>query len=230
MTDEQENKLSMGLAVQKVVNQNNGIWSGLPAFVTAFGDYETIIQDIQSNRVVQEMDTRGVTLDKAGAEAVLIEKTLVVSTGTYAYAVATNNNTLKEKVNYSPSDLRRSRDTILRDICQLIHDEANAVIGDLADYGILPADLTDLQNKIDAYNNAIAAPREAITDRSRATEELKEFFKLMDVVLNDRIDKIMEQFKKDNPKFHRQYFNARIIIDLGRGGGDDEGGEPQEPE
>ena len=205
MTDDQENKLSMGLAVQKVVNQNNGIWSGLPAFVTAFSDYEAIIADIQNNRVVQEKDTKGVTLDKGSAEEALIEKTLVVSTGTYAYAVATNNNTLKEKVNYSPSDLRRSRDTILRDICQLIHDEANAVIGDLADYGILPADLTDLQNKINAYNNAIAAPREAITDRSRATEELKEHFKRMDVVLNDRMDKIMEQFKKDNPKFHRQY-------------------------
>ena len=226
MTDEQENKLSMGLAVQKVVNQNNGIWSGLPAFVTAFSDYEAIITDIQNNRVVQEMDTKGVTLDKGSAEAVLIEKTLVVSTGVYAYAVAVNNNTLKAKVNYSPSALRRSRDTILRDICQLIHDEANAVILDLADYGILPADLTDLQNKIGAYNNAIAAPREAITDRSRATEELKEFFKLMDVVLNDRVDKLMEQFKKDNPKFHRQYFNARIIVDLGVRHGE-ESEEPQ---
>ena len=37
----------------------------------------------------------------------------------------------------------------------------------------------------------------------------------MDVVLKDRLDKLMEQFKKDQSKFYRQYFNARIIVDLG---------------
>ena len=37
----------------------------------------------------------------------------------------------------------------------------------------------------------------------------------MDVVLKDRLDKLMEQFKKEQSKFYRQYFNARIIVDLG---------------
>jgi len=215
MTDAQENKLSMGLVVQRVVNDNNSIWSGLPAFVRAFSDFEGIITDINDNRVLQEKDTKGVTLDKQDAEDVLIEKTVEVSSGVYAYAVEINDNTLKEMVNYSPSFLSNVRDTILRDICQLIHDEANVVIGNLADYSILPADLTDLQNKINDYNDAIPEPREAITDRSTATKELKILFEKFDVVLNDRMDKLMNMFKKDHPKFHRQYNNARIIVDLG---------------
>ena len=215
MTDAQENKLSMGLVVQRVVNDNNSIWSGLPAFVRAFSDFEGIITDIHTNRVLQEKDTKGVTLDKQDAEDVLIEKTVEVSSGVYAYAVEINDNTLKENVNYSPSFLSNVRDTILRDICQLIHDEANAVISNLADFSILPADLTDLQNKINDYNDAIPEPREAITDRSLATSELKILFERFDIVLNDRMDKLVNMFKKDYPKFHRQYDNARIIVDLG---------------
>ncbi len=226
MTDNQENKLSMGLAVQTVVNNNNSIWSGLPAFVTAFGDYETVIQEIQNNRVVQEADTSGVTLDKHSAEAALIEKTLAVSSGTYAYATAVNNNTLRKKIAFSPSSLSRSRDTVLRDICQLVHSEVNAVIANLADYGILPADLTDLQNKIDAYNSVIAEPREAITDKSTATQELVLLFKKFDGIINDMLDKLMVNFKSSDPNFHRQYTNARIIVDLGVR----HEGEPEETE
>ena len=223
MTDNQENKLSMGLVVQNVVNSNNPIWSGLPAFVSAFNDFEGIIVEILSNRVVQEADTKGVTLDKQQAEDILIAKTLTVSAGTYAYAVDNSNETLREKINYSPSNLRQARDTILRDMCQLIHNEVNAVIGDLADYGILPADLTDLQNKINLYYIAISEPREAITDRKTAKQELVILLGRFDDVLKERMDKLMIMFRDCNRLFYRQYLNARIIIDLGAGNGEEPG-------
>jgi len=230
MTDDQENKLSMALAVQTVVNNNNSVWSGLPAFVTAFGDLETVIGDVQSIRVNQEKDTKGVTKDKGSVEADLIEKTLEVRAAVSAYATDNNDNTLKEKVNYSPSALKQARDTILRDICQLIHDESNTVISGLADYGVVAADLTELQTLIDAYNDVVAAPREAITSRSTATRELKNLIGQMDVILKDRLDMLMETFKKDHPKFHTQYTNARIIVNLGGRSTGEEPEEPQEPQ
>lgn len=46
----QENKRSMYIAVQKVRNKNNSVWSGLPAFVTAFGEFETTIAYIDIQR------------------------------------------------------------------------------------------------------------------------------------------------------------------------------------
>ncbi len=222
MTDNQENKLSMGLVVQNVVNSNNEIWRELIAFVNAFSDFEEIITEILSNRVVQEADTKGVTLDKQRAEEILIAKTLMVSAGTYAYAVDNNNDTLREKINYSPSSLRKARDTILRDMCQLIHDEVKKEIGNLEEYGILPADLTDLQNKINLYYNAISEPREAITDRKTATQELVILFGRVDDVLKERMDKLMIMFRDSHPLFYRQYVNARMIVDLGE--------SPEEPE
>jgi len=40
MTDRQENKLSMYLAVQGVCNRHKSVWSGLKAFADAFGELE----------------------------------------------------------------------------------------------------------------------------------------------------------------------------------------------
>lgn len=228
MTDPQENKLSMYMSVQTVVNKNNTVWSGLPAFVTAFGEFEGVIQSIQDTRLVQEGDITGVPKDKAQAKEAAIQKALEVSTAVYAYAAKNNNNTLKAKVDYAPSELRRSRDTVLLDRLQVIHDEANNILGDLGDYGIDASDLTDLQALNDAYETLVQEPRAALTNQSEATAALVGLFKQGDALLNEQLDKLMEQFKEDDRKFYRQYFNTRIIIDLGRRGTAGEA-EPEVP-
>jgi len=48
MTGKQENRYSMCLVVQEVCNTNNAVWSGVPAFVTAFGEFETGISNIHT--------------------------------------------------------------------------------------------------------------------------------------------------------------------------------------
>jgi hypothetical protein len=115
----------------------------------------------------------------------------------------------------SGSKLKYSRDTILRDRCQLVHEETSKVIDDLGDYGILATDLEELQQEIDDYAAIIAKPRTAIGTRATATAQLIELFKQGDDVLNSRLDKLTEQYKSNNPDFYISYKNARSIIDLG---------------
>lgn len=215
MKNSQENKLSMYFAVQKVCADNNSVWNGLPAFVSAFTAFEDIIQGIQDQRVIQEMDTKGVTLDKGSAEEDLIDQALKVSTAVHAYATEINDNTLREKINYVRSDFTKARDTILIDICQLIHDEANSVVGSLSDYGVTAAELTLLQGKIDDYEAIVAGPRNAITDRSTATSELEKLFVSGDDVLTNKLDKLLNQFAQSDPEFYTQYGNSRKIVDMG---------------
>lgn len=216
MTDRQENKRSMYLAVQRVCNRHNSVWSGLGAFVTAFGDFEGIIQQIEDARLIQEGQTTGITENKQKEEDEMIDKTIEVGSAVFAYASDTGNNELKEKVDYSPSALMRSRDTILRDRCKLVHDETEKIISELGDYGIVETDLTELQKEIDDYTEIIAKPRTAIGTRATATTQLVELFKQGDNDLNDRMDRLVEQYKKDEKKFYREYRNARIIVDLGK--------------
>jgi hypothetical protein len=215
MTDRQENKMSMYLAVQIVCNSFGIVWSEFVAYVKTFGDFQAIISQIMETRLIQEGKTTGVAENKQKEEDEMINKTVSIASAVFAYASVIGDNELKEKINYSPSKLRKSRDTILRDRCQLVHEETSKVIDDLGDYGILAADLEELQQEIDDYAAIIALPRTAIGTRATATAQLIELFKQGDDVLNSRLDKLTEQYKSNNPDFYISYKNARSIIDLG---------------
>jgi len=215
MTDKQDNKRSMYIAVQRVCNSNNSSWRGLPAFVRAFGNFETTLAKIDSQRQIQEGKTTGITENKQKEEDEMIQITLEIAAAVYARASINGDNELRDKVSYSPSYLRNSRDNILKDISQVIHDEADKVIANLADYGKTPADLTQLQKEIDDYAAILAKPRTAIGARATATTNLVELFKQGDNILKNRLDKLMVSYQNSEPVFYQTYQNARNIVDLG---------------
>ena len=215
MKSSQENKLSMYYAVQKICGVNNSVWKGLPAFVSAFASLETNIGKIENALGIQVKNITGVTEDKGFIEDAMIEKTLQVSSAVFAYANDINDLALKGKVDLCKTDLNRLRDSISAQRCQLVHDEANVIVGSLGNYGITAADLSNLQAKVDAFGAMLASPRTAITERKGATNEIVKLLAKTDVVLKNKMDKLMEKFKVNNPEFYRLFFNARIIVELG---------------
>lgn len=226
MTDKQENKRSMYLAVQNVCNANNDIWNTMPAFVQAFTDFEALLGHIDTQRQIQEGKTTGITQNKQQEEDEMTQAAIEMAAAVYAYASRTGDNALRARVDYSPSSLRRSRDTALRDICQNIHDAASAIIADLADYGKTPADLDQLQQEINDYAAILANPREAIGTRATATARLVTLFREADDLLKNQLDKLMLTYQNTQATFHNKYKNARIIVDLGKSGGNTENETP----
>lgn len=225
MTDKQENKRSMYIAVQRVCNKNNSIWSSLPALAATFGKFENTISGIDTQSQIQAGKTTGIAENKQKEEDEMIQASIEIAATVYAYASITGDNELKEKVSYSPSDLRNSRDTILKDICQVIHDAANNVITNLADYGKTSDDLIQQQKEIDDYTAILSKPRTAIGTRATATSSLVDLFQQGDDLLKNQLDKLMVTYQSKEPKFYNQYQNARIIVDLGRRGRGDDNGE-----
>lgn len=215
MNATQENKLSMCLAVQKVCSANNGVWKGLPSFVDAFSDFEANLSSLQDALGAQVTNITGFTREKESLEELLIDKAIAVARAIFAYAEKMNNKPLREKVNYAPSDLKNTRDTVRISISQVIHDEANGVLGDLGDYGIDADGLEELQKAIKDYTTAVSAPRSATTEKKKATGMISELFGVIDGILKNRMDKLIEIFKKSNFDFYKQYFNGRMIIELG---------------
>ena len=211
MTDSQENKLSMYLAVRGICNGHNGTWNGLPAFVDAFTAFENTIHHIHEARAVQEGKITGVTADKQQEKADMIAHTIRIAKAVYAHANTTGNATLRDRVDYSPSMLKKTRDTELRDICQIIHDTANGHIGNLGDYGVDAAMLAGLQGEINDFEALLSGPREAIVTRAEATARLAEWFKQGDSILKERMDPLTELFKHEGA-FYSLYHKARIIV------------------
>ena len=218
MTDKQENKRSMYLAVKETVDNFNTAWAGLPAFVTAYGLYTTRLTELNDVRLQQEKATEGVTKDKAEAKEDAIAKAIVVSSAVSAFASVTENETLRGIVDYSQTDMDRSRDTLLIDILRVIYNAANDNAAALVDYGIAATDFGEFEGLIDTYESVVQSPRTAIGEGAAATEYLVEVIAAIDNILKNQMDKLVEVLKNAEGEFYAKYEKARIIVDLRSGG------------
>ncbi|MFW5872360.1 MAG: hypothetical protein ACOCVN_00075 [bacterium] len=217
MTDRQENALSMYYLVKRACTKFKPVWQDIPAFTDTVEHFTNLLGQIEAVRQVQEADTTGVTRDKNAREAALIEKALEASAALSVLADVQGNESLKARVEYSPSALKLSRDTELYDKCNLLNEEVKKQESVLPDYGFTAEDIEALNNRLTDYKIMLTAPTEAIKDRKAATEKLKELFQANSELLDNRLDKLVETLKSSNPDFYRTYQNARMVQHLGYG-------------
>ena len=89
-----------------------------------------------------------------------------------SYANTVKNNELAGKVTFTKTDLNRSRDTETAGLCQNIRTEATANLAALATYAVTATDLTDLAQKIAAYEAALEKPADARVTKKTSTENI----------------------------------------------------------
>ncbi|HLT48062.1 MAG TPA: hypothetical protein VK002_12585, partial [Rubricoccaceae bacterium] len=127
-----------------------------------------------------------------------------------AWAAAAGDLALAAQMDLHVTDFTQTRDQDARALAVLVHEKATAHAADLADYGVEPADLADLDTRIQAFADAIGAPRHAIAERKLQTEALDSLFDQMDQLLTQRLDRIVEQFK--GTPFYSEYRTARTLV------------------
>ena len=215
MTNRQEAKLNMYNAVVSYCNDNAAIVASVPAFQTAFNNFQGLFGNIIETAQLEASVITGVAMDKSQARNAVAEKAAGIAAAVYAYAISIGNNTLKERVHYSLNDLLYLRDELLGPACIDISQAANDNIAALAPYNITAAVLTDFGTLIETYMDSVAAPRNAITQRAAYSASIKNYFKNADNILKTQMDKIALLFKTTNPEFYTTYLNNRIILDAG---------------
>jgi len=215
MTQNQENKFSMYNAVKQVTNFHSEVWDNFPAFKDQFNMLKTQIQNIHETVMVQRKTTTGVTKDKKNARDNAVKNGLIVSESTFAYASVIGDNKTADRVSFRFSDLNKGRDSeVLADL-RVIYEIAQQNIDALPDYGINQENLNEFHGLIEAYASCLENPRQAVTNKARATKKLKEQFSLADTILKDRLDRLVNRYKESHPDFWNQYKFARKILDLG---------------
>ena len=215
MIDNQENKLSMYRATENTLDDNNAFWSGFTAFADAKLALTGNIMAIQAASQQQDAIITGISVDKKTLKDTLVNLAATVSGKVVGYATVVNNGELLNAVNYSHSQLDKTRDELLGQRCQNIHDQANAHLAALVAYDITAPMLATLQAAIDAYVAKTPEPRVAKAAKKAVTQNLRELFKETDKILKLRLDKFMLAYKSSEPQFYNSYKAARIIIDLG---------------
>jgi hypothetical protein len=216
MTGYQESFNKMSLASAAFLVANPTITASLTGFTTYFPVIQTTHTQIQAAQVLQEADKSGNTASKNLIRTTLIGQTIDVIRKTVAYATNVNNSVLLELVNYTESDLKRSSDTKLIGICQVVRDNANTNVGALAAYGVTAAMLTALQTSISNLSAALPKNRVGTTDSEEATNLLVTYFKTL-VANWAKIDTLIEMVKVTQPSFYNEYQNVRKILDSSNG-------------
>jgi hypothetical protein len=216
MTNRQENKLAMYLATLSVMNQNFNTWTTVPAITAAVNTLDQKINDIRTASAAQDLQLTGIATDKRQLRARLVELGYQLSSIISAFAQDTADNELKDKVDYSFSELNKISDSLIAQRCTNFHDLGTTWLADLTSYGVTQQQLDDLKQAIDDYVAKAPAPRTAASNKVAVTRSIKELFEETDQLLKSSLDKLVITYKTSTPSFYNAYSVARSIIDLGK--------------
>lgn len=214
MTDRQENKLSMYLSTLSVLNANTAIWTPKVAFAAAVTDFETSVITLQTLSQAQEAESAGATSQKQTLRLALANAALPISGALQGYAAVTGNQELAVNAAVTRTDIVYGRDNAALTVAQTLLTIAQNEVGNLADYGVLPADVIAFSALVNDYAALIQRPRAVIATRAAATGQLATQFTETDAILKKRLDPLSQIFRASEPAFYLAYEAAREIIDL----------------
>jgi hypothetical protein len=213
MTAYQKAKILMAKGIIQLCDESTAIIALVAAFQTALTSLKAKIAEIEDTAELSSLSLTGIAVEKKNFKEQLCLQTADIAGMIYAYAVASGNSALKAEVALPVSRLKRKSDTELIAISQAIHDRGIEHKSVLDDYGITIELLAGLQAAIEDYAAAAPKPRTAISKRKTRKEILKQLFKELDEILNDRMDTLMGKFRTSHPEFYQTYFNLREIVD-----------------
>lgn len=215
MNKSQINKSRMFGSVALVLDNNFPIFSKQEELVKALQQLKNGQEQIGQYRQIQETDNSGLTKTKVQLRAGLIQSILKFSIALRAYANSMKDAELKAKVNYGPSDLKKTADPVLVDIGVLIYGLADPLKGDLSRFFIADGDFTEMDRLLNAFKLAIPKRRVAAATSKNSTLNISDVFAAQDTLLKEEMDVLMLLFRNSHPDFYNAYKNARNVVDYG---------------
>ena len=185
------------------------------------GEVNSRIGRIGEKAGKQQAPTTGAALDKGQVRTSFEEKILEVADQLSALAEKNKNANLAVQVEFTLSSLDKLADDDLEETGKRVAGLATANLAALADYNVLQADVTEMDNLTTQFHGVKSAPRTAIAGRAGETNTLPVEISDLTSVLRNRLDKQMTKFRKSHPEFYAGYRSARVIVDRGGSGGPD---------
>ncbi len=220
MEQKDQNRLSMWKAVAHHLEANKAIWRHTPPFQRAVTALEDAI-DAASEALRHQIAAGGGSRDdKETREEQAIDQVLRIAQSAKAYAMEEGDHALMAAVDYSRNALGRlPQNELVEKLRQMV---AVAAVRSraLLEYGITKGEYEAALHAIEAYDQAITAPREAVAGRKAVTASVPALMKAgADILV--RLDNLVHLFEAAHPQFVEAYKANRIIVDAGRRGSGD---------
>jgi hypothetical protein len=119
---------------------------------------------------------------------------------------------LAAQVNFTRAGVQKMAADELEKTGNRVSAAATANMAALAEYDILPADVTELDGLTAKFNEVKTGPRAVVVKRAGETKTLPEAINNVTGILRDRLDRQMTKFRKTQPEFYAGYQSARVVV------------------
>lgn len=215
MNNQQENHLTMYDTVLVYLASRGDITSQLPVYAQ-----EIALAHATRDRI-WEVDAERDTIYKGFSSAKRrkrneLETILFKIAASVSYFGSANNEPdLTNGYDYNDSDIRGMRDQQIISAATILLNTARPKLTELAECGITAELLDGLEKERDDFAALVSGSGAAAAQGKAATANIKNLFKELRDIFENRLDKLADFMKADNPDFYAEYTAARRIIDRG---------------
>ena len=210
MTKRQVAKQNMFLGLLILINSYSLVWQVLVAFVNSFDLFKKRITDLNDAVERQEQLKVGYTLQKRGRLIAMADAAYTIKSAIQAYA-SDKDVALFESVDYSRSELLQGSSIRCRDRCNTIYNIALKNASNLTTFGVTDTEIADLLILVKAFTEVISKPKTMIGEEKEAGKLVKLLIADLDEIVNNKLTKLMENFRTTAPIFYNQFFADKKI-------------------
>jgi len=206
-----ENKFKMILTVLQILFDREELWETNVPMKTAVTELDK--GKGKAEKLIQKQEM----LKKPSGDAKLNQKKLVADLllpiigAIFAWAADTTNEELKQKFSLSKKNLLKGREIVVVERLLGILDMITPYAGSLIPYGITEETITEGHSAIILFKSMLPNSREKQKVLKTVTGQLDDEIDSCMVILEERIDKMMLNYKISQLDFYTEYMNARII-------------------
>jgi len=197
-------------AVLLYLQLNIIIWTASLAFTAEVSALETGIDKVKEK---DRINKKSLNVSKGKKQKLnkMIKDTSTICDAGVAYASSINDDEMRGKFDFSPSDLKDGNVEIVIARCKEIGKNAIAVSANLILWGMPVGHLAIQIASANAYELAAPTPKAVITDGKSANKEMDKEFKVVDTQLKQRLDKLVNGYETLEPEFVLEYYDKRVI-------------------
>ncbi|MBC7439065.1 MAG: hypothetical protein H7250_03655 [Flavobacterium sp.] len=128
-----------------------------------------------------------------------------------SYSVVNDDVVLQKRADFPTSRWYLCSEEELITQATIIKKLATPIAAALAPYGVNPAEVTTLDDALDAFTTVISDPTLAIDQRKDDNVKIVQTIDAIRSLLNDKLDVLMRSFEVNNPSVFELYLSARAI-------------------
>jgi 5-carboxymethyl-2-hydroxymuconate isomerase len=194
------------------MDKNKTIYANVKAMNDTVAELKANNAIIAGKRDVQETVTDGQAEAARQARQDLEERILEIADQLYALAAKNNDTVLEAQSHWTLSLLDGLDPGKLEQTGKDIFALATANVAALADYNVMPAEVTALDTSRANFSQVKTALPTATAQQAGQTKTLPQAIRDNQTLLRKQLDRQMTKFKKTQPEFYAGYHAARLII------------------